>query len=83
MLPSAYFFSSKLTFSIFSTNTFRTKVSNVLDPDQDRKNPDQELHSVGADLGPNCLQSLSAEDKVYRKLVQSDPGDILIFLKVV
>ena len=27
-----------------------------LDPDQDR-------HSVGPDLGPNCLQSLSADDK--------------------
>ena len=27
-----------------------------LDPDQDR-------HSVGHDLGPNCLQRLSAEDK--------------------
>ena len=54
-------------------------MSNVLDPDQDRQNPDQELHSVDADLGPNCLQSLSAEDLVYKKLVQSDLGDFLIF----
>ena len=29
-------------------------MSNCLDPDQDR-------HSVGHDLGPNCLQRLSAD----------------------
>ena len=32
-------------------------MSNSLNPDQDR-------HSVGPDLSPNCLQRLSAEDKV-------------------
>ena len=32
------------------------RVSNSLDPDQDR-------HYVGPDLGPNCLQRLSADDK--------------------
>ena len=31
-------------------------MSNGLDPDQD-------LHSVGPDLGPNCLQRLTADDK--------------------
>ena len=31
---------------------------NGLDPDQDRR-------SVGSDLGPNCLQSISANDKIY------------------
>ena len=31
-------------------------MSNSLDPDQDRR-------FVGPDLGPNCLQRLSAEDK--------------------
>ena len=31
-------------------------MSNCLDPDHDR-------HSVGPDLGPNCLQRLSADDK--------------------
>ena len=35
-------------------NTIR--VSNGLDLDQDR-------HCVGPDLGPNCLQRLSADDK--------------------
>ena len=35
-------------------NTIR--VSNNLDPDQDRKN-------VGPDLGPNCLQRLSADEQ--------------------
>ena len=36
-------------------------MSNSLDPDQDR-------HSVGPDLGPNCLQRLSADNtrKGYR-----------------
>ena len=32
-------------------------MSNDLDPDQDR-------HSGGPDLGPNCLQRLSADDKI-------------------
>ena len=38
----------------FSKNSFRynIRVSNSLDPDQDR-------HSVGPDLGPNCLKKLS------------------------
>ena len=42
----------------FFTNSFRNtiRVSNSLDPDQDR-------HNVGPDLGPNCLQRLSADDK--------------------
>ena len=31
-------------------------MSSSLDPDQDR-------NLVGPDLGPNCLQSLSADDK--------------------
>ena len=34
-------------------------MSNCLDQDQDR-------HSVGPDLGPNCLQRLSADDKSLR-----------------
>ena len=34
-------------------------MSNGLDPDQD-----QDGHSVGPDLGPNCLQRLSADKKV-------------------
>ena len=43
--------------STFSKNSFRNtiRVSNGLDPDQDRR-------SVGPDLGPNCLQRLSADD---------------------
>ena len=41
----------------FSNNSFRNtiRVSNSLDPDQAR-------HFVGPDLGPNCLQRLSADD---------------------
>ena len=44
-------------------------MSNSLDPDQDR-------HSVGPDLGPNCLQRLSADDKkspLVRNFI--DPGN--------
>ena len=54
LLSSADFFSI-LT---FSKNSFRhtIRVSNGSDPDQDR-------HIVGPDLGPNCLQRLSADDK--------------------
>ena len=41
---------------VFSKKYFR--VSNGLDPDQDR-------HCVGPDLGPNSLQRLSADDKSH------------------
>ena len=42
----------------FSKNSFKNniRVSNNLDPDQDR-------HFVGPDLGPNCLPRLSAKNK--------------------
>ena len=41
----------------FSENSFRNTISmsKQLDPDQDR-------HSVGLDLGPNCFQRLSVDD---------------------
>ena len=43
---------------IFSQNSIRNtiRVSNGLDPDQDR-------HTVSPDLGPNCLQKLSVTSK--------------------
>ena len=49
LLSPADFFST----STFSKNSFRNtiRVSNGLDPDQDQP-----------DLGPNCLQKLSADD---------------------
>ena len=63
----------KLTFSKLVMNTIRAKVSNTLDPNQER-------HSVGADLGPNCLQKvISRRQENKSKLVQSEPGDFLIF----
>ena len=54
VLSSADFFSK----STFSKNSIRNNIrmSNGLDPDQDR-------HSDGPDLGSNCLQRLSADDK--------------------
>ena len=48
--PLLTFFKNNFSFM----NAFR--VSNGLDPDQDRQ-------SVGPELGPNCLQMLSAADK--------------------
>ena len=49
VLPSADIF------QIFSFNTIR--VSNGLDPDQGQ-------HCVGPDLGLNCLQRSSADNKI-------------------
>ena len=47
----------KFVFRFFSQNFSNTIiVSNCLEPDQDRQN-------VGPDLGPNCLQRLSADNK--------------------
>ena len=37
---------------------YTIKVSNALEPDHD-------THLVGPNLGPNCLQKLSAEDKSH------------------
>ena len=54
-LSSTFFSFSKLSSFLNSfKNTIR--VSNGLDPDQDR-------HSVGPDLDPNSLHVLSADDK--------------------
>ena len=50
LLSSAYFFKKNLSGLI--KNTIR--VSNSLDPDQD-------LHYVGPDLGPNCFPRISAD----------------------
>ena len=54
LLSSTDYFSN-LT---FSDNSFRNtiRVSNNLDPDQER-------HNVGPYLGPNYLQKLSADNK--------------------
>ena len=49
----------KIFFENSSRNTIR--VSNSLDPDQAR-------HFVGPDLGPNCLQILSADDTSREEL---------------
>ena len=54
LLSSADFF-FKITFSKILLGTL--SVSNSLDPVKNR-------HSVGPDLGPNCLQRLSTDDKI-------------------
>ena len=51
-LSSADFSQNQLFLKI----SFRNRVSNSLDLDQAR-------HFVGSDLGPNCFQSLSADNK--------------------
>ena len=43
--------------------TFSKKISGILSKCQNSLDPDQDQHSVGPDLGPNCLQRLSADDK--------------------
>ena len=48
-----------LKINLFKNFYQEHRVANGLDPDQDR-------HFVGPDLGPNCLQSLSADDKSHR-----------------
>ena len=50
--------------STFSKKNFRNiiRVSNSLDPDQNR-------HSVGPDLGPNCLQRQSADDTSRQRVI--------------
>ena len=59
LLSSADFFQNKFYHHFFFRNTVR--VSNDLDLDQDQ-------HFVGPDLGPNCLQKLSAGGKSRNKL---------------
>ena len=60
-LSSADFFPK----SDFSKNSFRNtiSVSNSLDSDQAR-------HFVGSGLGPNCLQTLSADESSVQRVEQ-------------
>ena len=51
LLSSAYYFSKSTFLKKNLSGTLSSRVSNSLDPDQDR-------HSVCPDLGPSCLQSL-------------------------
>ena len=59
-MPDDFFSKS---FASFSKTSFRNpiRVSNGLDPDQARR-------FVGPDLGPNCLQRLSADDTSRKKV---------------
>ena len=62
--PLSALFSFKL---IFSKISFRNiiVVSNSLDSEKDG-------HSVGPDLGPNCMQRLSADDKSHSLLARKE-----------
>ena len=50
-------------------------VSNSLDPDQARR-------FVGPDLGPNCLQRLSADNTCGERVNISKPTYFLVFLRL-
>ena len=57
LLSYADFFTVKLNFVKKNCFMYTMRVSNTLDLDKDRC-------SVSPDLGPNCFESLSADDKV-------------------
>ena len=60
-LPHGKFFMLNCCLLIFFQNQlFRKKNSGI--PLSNRLDPDQAQHFVGSDLGPNCLQKLSADD---------------------
>ena len=61
----------------FSKKSLRNsiRVSNSLDPDQDR-------HCVGPDLGPNCLQRLSAGNKVDTSMKKLHSCTVIQWVKV-
>ena len=59
---------SKLT---FSKNLFRGHYQSV--KQFKKMDPDQDQHSVHPELGPNCLQRLSADIKNHHKQGKSQP----------
>ena len=60
----AYFASASFSKSVFSKNSFRNTISVLKSLD-----PNQAPYFVGLDLGPNCLQRLSA-DKTGRQRIK-------------
>ena len=69
VLSSADFFKINF-FKNFFQELNSISMSNSLDPDQNRQ-------PVGPDLGPNCLQRLSAERK---ERVESNNKNLLLFV---
>ena len=47
---------------IFSKSFFFQKILSGIPSESNSLDPDQARHIVGPDLGPNCLQRLSADD---------------------
>ena len=56
-------------------------MANILDQDRDRQNVDRD--SVSPDLGPNCLQGLSADDSVIAMLSSLASKEIIFLFQVV
>ena len=52
-----------LSSDFFQNRLFQHILSGTLSESPTIWNPDQDQQNVGPDLGPNCLQRLSADDK--------------------
>ena len=66
-LHAGYFFMLLLSsVDFFQNYPFQDVLSGTLPECQTFLDPDQDRHSVGPDLDPNCLQRLSADDKSQR-----------------
>ena len=61
VLSSADFFSKSVCLLLFLKKTFLGNISRV----SSSLDPDHAQCFVGPDLGPNCLQRLSAHDTIY------------------
>ena len=64
-----------LSIATFSKNYFWNTLSDSLDPDQDR-------HSVGPDLGQNCLQRMIKQKFCMLLLLPTDFFQNQLFLKI-
>ena len=74
MLKYCFYYSLPLYYcAIFNSLDATIRVSNSLDPDQAR-------HLVGPDLGPNCLQRLSADNKSSLVGKELDTEQLVILL---
>ena len=69
--------------SLLSADLFRNtiRVANILDQDRDRQNVDRDF--VSPDLGPNCLQGLSADNGVIPILSSLASKEIILLFQVV
>ena len=67
-----------LSFTDFFQNQFFEKLFQEYNQGVKSFDPDQARHFVGLDLGPNCLQKLSADDTSWQNV--DDFGDVFFRL---